>query len=377
MIIDSHAYCFAAADSLLGYDSIAEHLAWVQAGQAEHYQPVFSTRDRRPGSSKALAPEGSDDHARLPDVGLRIDHAAGRVVWTIDGEDFTKHYYPPNLPSCEFTPDGLISEMDYAGVDIALLHTNPMLGRSSAYQAECVRRFPDRLRSMAPVDEWRIRDDTGAVIRELEQSIEKHGLHAIKFNPDGYRVSAEPWDDGFYRPFWEAATALGVPIFFSLGNGPSRHTWSTSRETIAAYLGELGILQRWMTRYPDTLCSITHGFPYRSFLDGNRIRLPEGVWAPFENPNLSIEVSFPVRIGDLFDFPYHEAIPAIEEMVERIGADRLLWGTDMPFQNRHCTYRQSRDHIEKYCKFLGPEELELIMGGTAARILGLDTPGSA
>ena len=24
MIIDSHAYCFAAADSLMGYDSVAE-----------------------------------------------------------------------------------------------------------------------------------------------------------------------------------------------------------------------------------------------------------------------------------------------------------------------------------------------------------------
>ena len=110
--------------------------------------------------------------------------------------------------------------MDYAGVDLALLHTNPMLGRSSAYQAERVRRFPRRLRSMAPVDEWRIRDETDTVIRELEASITKYGLHAIKFNPDGYKVSSEPWDDGFYRPFWKAAVALDVPIFFTLGTGP-------------------------------------------------------------------------------------------------------------------------------------------------------------
>ena len=126
-----------------------------------------------------------------------------------------------------------------------------------------------------------------------------------------------------------------------------------------------------MERYPDTVCSITHGFPYRSFLDGERIRLPEEIWAPFENPNLNIELSFPVRIGDIFDFPYGEIVPAIEEMVERIGAEHLLYGTDMPFQNRHCTYRQSRDHIEKYCTFLSREERDLIMGGTAARILDL------
>ena len=46
MIIDSHAYCFAPADSLLGYDSVAEHLQWVQAGQAGHYQAGAAQLER-------------------------------------------------------------------------------------------------------------------------------------------------------------------------------------------------------------------------------------------------------------------------------------------------------------------------------------------
>ena len=371
MIIDSHAYCFAAADSLMGYDSVAEHLRWAQAGQAGHYQPAFSLRDKSSGSSEALAPDGTDVLTGLPDVDFRIDHAAGRVVWTIDGEDYTKHYYPPNLQGCEFGSDSLISEMDYADVDMALLHTNPMLGRSSAYQAECVRRFPDRFRSMAPVDEWRIHDDTDAVIRELEESITKHGLHAIKFNANGYKISADPWDDGIYRPFWETATSLNVPIFISLSMGPESKSWEASQSAQDGYLNELKILMRWMERYSDTTTSITHGFPYRAFIDGDSINLPDAVFEPFQNPNLSMEVCFPVRIGDTFDFPYREVFPTIQSMVENIGADRLLWGTDMPFQNRHCTYRQSRDHIEKYCDFLSQDDLDLIMGGTASRILGL------
>ena len=63
----------------------------------------------------------------------------------------------------------------------------------------------------------------------------------------------------------------------------------------------------------------------------------------------------------------------LEQMLERIGADHLLWGTDMPFQNRFCTYRQSRDWIEKYCDFLTPQDKASILGGTAARILSLDS----
>ena len=376
MIIDSHAYCFEAADSPLGYDNAAEHLRWVQTGNAGHYQPAFRTRDRAPGRSDVLVAEGTSVLSDLPDVNFRIDHKAGRVLWTVDGEDYTKHYYPPNLQDCAFGPDSLISEMDYAGVDVSLLHTNPMLGRSSAYLGECVRRYPDRLLAMAPVDEWRIKDDPDAVVHELENAIKKHGLHAIKFNPTGYKVSPDPWDDGFYRPFWESATSLGVPIFISLGTGPDKGSWGTSPDVHEGYLSELTILMNWMERYPNNVCSITHGFPYRSFLDGDRIKLPDAIWEPFRNPNLSIEVSFPVRIGDIFDYPYHEVEPTIQEMVEHIGADGLLWGTDMPFQNRHCTYRQSRDHIEKYCDFLSEQELGLIMGGTAARILNISTAKS-
>ena len=373
MIIDSHAYCFEPADSPAGFSSSEEHLRWVQAGQALHHQPAFRIGDRTPGRADVLAPEGVADLERLPDLNFRINHARGRVVWNYEGEEYTKHFYPPNLRSCENTPFSLTGEMDYADVDMALLHTNPMLGRDSAYLSECVKRFPDRLRSMAPVDEWRLPTEMDAVIAELECAIKEHGLHAIKFNANHYMTSPDPWDDGIYRPFWQAATALGVPIFLTLGTGPAAKTgFPSEEEHRAGYLGELQILRRWMERYPDAVCSITHGFPWRLYVDGERLVLPEEVWAPFANSRLSLEVCFPVRLGDLFDFPYREVWPTLEEMVERIGADRLLWGTDMPFQNRFCTYRQSRQWIEKYCDFLSADDLGMIMGGTAARILGID-----
>ena len=98
------------------------------------------------------------------------------------------------------------------------------------------------------------------------------------------------------------------------------------------------------TATPTPRSSITHGFTGAHLIVGDRIEVPDGLWEPFrDRPNLNIEVSFPVRIGDLFDYPWTVRQPVLEEMVEKIGADRLLWGTDMPFQNRFCTYRQSRE----------------------------------
>ena len=372
-IIDSHAYCFPPIDEPAGHASGATHLKWVQASHAGHHQPAWRVSDRTPASSSVIAPSGLRGLPQLPDVDFRVDRRRGRVVWTIDGQDYTKQFFPPNLRDLAFTADSLIAEMDYAGVDLTLLHTDPMLGRESDYQAQCVRLYPNRLRSMAPVDEWLIRTSTQQQIEKVTRAIRELGLHAIKFIAGlAYLDRADAWDDGSFRPFWEAATALNVPIFFTLGTGPASGRGKRSlRELQRGYLGELQILMRWMERYPDTLCSLTHGFPWRVFLDGDRIQPPEQIWEPFRNPKCHLEVSFPVRLGDLFDYPYRELWPTMEQMVQRIGSDQLLWGTDMPFQNRFCTYRQSRNWIGKYCGFLGRDELAKIMGGTAGRILGL------
>ena len=372
MIIDSHVYCFQPLDHPAGHASGAEHLRWVQAGHAEHQQPAWRVRDRASASSRVLNPEGRRDLPRLPDVDFRADHEQGRVLWTIDEEDYTMQFFPPNLRNLEFTPDGLITEMDYAGIDMALLHTDPIVGRDSRFLAQCVAKYPQRLRSMAPVDEWRIRNETESVIEELFTAINQHRLHAIKFiSPLAYLSGSEPWDDGLYRPFWEAATTLNVPVFFTLGTGPKPSAEISAAEYRTGHLNELKILVRWMERYPNTVCSLTHGFPWRVFLEGDRLVLPEAVWEPFQNPNCHLEVCFPIRLGDMFEYPYRQVWPTLEEMVERVGADHLLWGTDMPFQNRFCTYRQSRDWIEKHCTFLTEEDLSAIMGGTAARILGV------
>ena len=125
LIVDSHVYCFPPVDSPAGHATSAEHLKWVQITVAGHHQRAFQTSDRRATDARPLAPGGLSDLPDLPDVDFRADHATGRVLWTIDGENCTKHWLPPNLRNLEFTPHSLIGEMDYAGVDVGLLHTDP------------------------------------------------------------------------------------------------------------------------------------------------------------------------------------------------------------------------------------------------------------
>jgi len=275
---------------------------------------------------------------------------------------------PPNV--LEFTPGMLIAEMDYAGIDWALNHVDMALDKGNDFFAEAVRAYPNRIRSMAVLDEWRIPTEPDAVLREVTDAIQAKGLNAIKIIPEyGYRLSpSHSFDDPAWRPFWDGASQLGVPIFFSLGATPG---FADER---AGFINELNTLKAWSARYPDTKVSVTHGFPWRAFVNdrGTGFDMPPAMWEPFQDSAIHLEVSFPIRIGDIWDYPYREVWPMLEALVEHIGADRLVWGTDMPFQNRFCTYRQSRDYIEKYAPaFLDPGQIADIMGGTAARLLGL------
>ena len=367
MIFDSHIYCFPPPDSLAGNATVEDHLAYWQRTYALHHQPAFRVGDRTPGNSRQLLDPRPGDPFRLAaDRNFRVDRATNRLVWTADGDDYTKQMLPPNL--IEFSAGAAIAEMDYAQVDRALIHVDAMLTRDAAYLAACVKAFPNRLVSMAPIDEWLIPTNPDAAIRQAYEAIEVHGLHALKIIPEyAYRATqSRSFDEPAWRPFWDAVNQLGVPIFFTLGPGRG------STDPRAGFIQELWTLRRWLDRYPQVTASVTHGFPWREFLDGGQFALSDAMWGPFAGSTLSMEVCFPVRVGDRFDFPYRECWPVMEAMVQNIGADRLLWGTDMPFQNRFCTYRQSRAWIENYsASFLSRDDVAKIMGGNATRIFPL------
>ena len=123
-----------------------------------------------------------------------------------------------------------------------------------------------------------------------------------------------------------------------MGNGPvDAQPGATKEQQRRGYLDEQAILIRWMQRYPHVDCSLTHGFNYRLWLndEGTGFEYPDEIWLPWRaGRRCHLEVSFPVRIGDIFDFPYAECRPWLREMVREIGCDRLLWGTDFPVSAR-------------------------------------------
>jgi len=67
--------------------------------------------------------------------------------------------------------------------------------------------------------------------------------------------------------------------------------------------------------------------------------------------------------------PHSPQLPGvIKTLVESVGADRLLWGSDMPCCERTVTYKQSLLLFQTQCDFLTGDERDLILGGNLERL---------
>jgi predicted TIM-barrel fold metal-dependent hydrolase len=367
MIFDGHAYCFPSLRGSGGFSDPNQFRKHLQLAISGNHQSVWRVRDGDAGDNEALI--DSSNSSELSGVKNSDFHAAenGRFEWTVDGEIYTKQYLPPQIADMSYPPDRLVAEMDYAGVEKALLHRTPYLGIGNDFIADCVKQFPERLMGLAHVEEWLISADPDTSVQKVEKAFLQQGLSGLQFLSPQLNLYGQrgAWDGDGFRPFWDRISELEIPVFFSLKGRID--------PKVENYIEELKTLQRWVNRYPDVTVVLTHGLEWPHFIKQDKIMLPEEVWAPFENPNLHLQMLFPISLGTVWDYPMIQIQPTIMECVERLGADRLMWGTDMPMVMRYWSYRQNIDFIRRYCSFLDTEQTDAILGNTSARLMGVES----
>ena len=107
----------------------------------------------------------------------------------------------------------------------------------------------------------------------------------------------------------------------------------------------------------------THGIPPQALnADGS---IPDEIMALLHEPNVTLELLFPLLYGAIWEYPYAEAQPIIRTLYEKLGASKLLWGSDMPNVERSCTYRQTLTYLTRHCSFISAADLDRIVGGNA------------
>ena len=294
----------------------------------------------------------------LTDVDFR-GGGFGRLTWTVDGETYHKQYLPPSLTHSSSSPDLMIAQMDYIGVDRAVLQTGHLYGRLNRYISDATKKYPDRFWGLAMIDEWRA--DRPGQLRTLERAIGDMGLHGLWFQTGNLAMHGrtETFDDPIFEPFWDRVKDMNVPVYMNVtpaAPGPE------------AYLAEMRAFGRWLERYGDLPVLYPHGLALGRFMTNGRIEVPEEAWAPLENSNIIVEVLIPIFQGAVWAYPFAEAQPILREYLQRLGPDRLAWGSDMPNVERHCTYRQSLDYLRNHCDFISVDDMSKICGGNVARL---------
>ena len=229
----------------------------------------------------------------------------------------------------EYDAATIVATMDAAGVDRSVVFAMSTTARRAMEMAEAaVAAYPDRLIPYA----YALPSYERPVLADLRDAVVNRGFKGIKVHAGECRLT-----DYIADPVFALAGELGVPCLVDFG-------------------GDLGTARRLATAFPQTRLIIAH---FGRYLCTDAKLLLSCIQLAEECANVWLDASGVV-------LPW-----VIAEAVRRVGADRILFGSDGPHPMPDLV-SYLRDGIRQIQNLeLAPEEQALILGGTAAKLLGL------
>jgi predicted TIM-barrel fold metal-dependent hydrolase len=362
-VVDCHAHILPYLGGPSGFASTQEHLLYVQRAMATHgAQPVRRRRDLSIVTQPTLWDPSDPSPQGRYEVGFHAGRN-GRFAWTKDGEEYFLQFMPPNLQTMEAPAECLITQMDYAGIDVAILQNDHIYGSLNEYFSDAIRRYPDRFIGLAQVEEsLAFKDEQIERLRHACGDLGMSGLYfsTSTFFTTGYR---NYYGGDEFVPFWNEVRKMGLPVFWVF----------PASSPMGDFEAEMRYFRGWLERYPEVPSVLVHGLPDNLFADEQgRLSLPAYVTELIDSFPVQMELLFPIRWGGKWDYPYPQALELVRQYCDRFGAQKLLWGSDMPNVERYCTYRQTLDYLVGYCDFISEADMALILGGNALRLIERD-----
>jgi len=235
-----------------------------------------------------------------------------------------------------FGPEIMLKSMDAYGIEKSVFFSTLSHGEdyseANAWTARIMRQYPDRLIGYAfinPVGGAKAVDD-------LKRCINDFGLKGIKLHPvsHAYQIYGGVQDD-LVNPIAELASRFKLPIIIHSG-------WYSY-----GHPANIGLLA---DAFPEATIIIAHG-------GGTPESFGFGVLSSIQvakkHKNVFLEIS------------QCPAILFLREFVDRVGADRLVFGSDTPWSVVEIELSKVK------ALRLSEEQERLVLGGNMARILGL------
>ncbi|HUE71545.1 MAG TPA: amidohydrolase family protein [Pirellulaceae bacterium] len=279
-------------------------------------------------------------------------------VWAQAGGKYPfPHPYQPDFkaPPHEGTVEMLIEDMDAHGCTHSVLVQVIYHGWDNAYVADCVRRYPERLKAHGLID-----PTDPKVADKLEFWMKEHGLAGMRFSPlyyEGGKHGGDAWltSDAHHR-LWKRGIELGAVFNFFI----------TPRQL--PKLETMVKAHREMRIIIDHLSQID--FKSTSAEDDLRLLLKMATY-----PNVWVKVSELSSVSKSGEYPFADAYPHVKRVYEAFGSDRLLFGTGYPGAARAFYKRPTLDKEIKLFEqmpFFTAEDRQKILGGNAMKLWGFE-----
>lgn len=257
----------------------------------------------------------------------------------ITAEGIIDAYEGTELLRFDMRPETLIAGMDADGINKAIVCGVPFKKDTNDFVAEVVRKYPQRLIGFANVNP----NDGAPSVVELERAIKILGLRGLKLDP----VS-----QGFYpndpqiHSLVKKAAELKVPVAIHSG------------------FSEFGLLKHGLPIHIDELaCAVPQATILMLHSGGASWgRLPhlaeQGLMVAMKNANVFLETSF-------------TETATVIEALKILGSERLIFGSDFPFNNAGFELQRIRRVRWMYPGLLNNDGLDRVLGRNMGRILGI------
>ena len=262
----------------------------------------------------------------------------------------TVQLLPPFLEKSSFQTEVLIGMMDGNEVDMAVILQNPVFGIMNREISEAIKKYPGRFFGTIQADPY-----GESSITDIKKYYSSRQC-ILKFE------MSEEWGwTGRYPglklngpecvKFWELADELNLRVIIDPGPVYNKGYQIEEIREIA-------------TNFPRVKFLIEHLGYYTADLAGNtnaheRWHRMIGL-AKEKNVFLGFSAIFALMEED---YPCPESLRLLKEAKSVAGAEKILWGSDIPVTLSKYTYRQMKDLIGRdSAGFLSPAEREQILG---------------
>lgn len=264
---------------------------------------------------------------------------------------------PPSLADTSFPGEVLVEYMDWVGIDKAVLLQGNLYGFHNEYVASLVRRWPNRFVGCACVDPMLA--DSEKVLRHALENLKLRALK-LELSEHGGLTGLYPHlrlDISSLQKFWECFAEYQFPLVLDFGPIGDR----------GYQLDELvRLISSYPSIHPVVICHLG-GIGRTTGADPHLQDRWQKFLSTARNSGFYTDIAaLPLFFDEEYPCPIVQNY--IEQAVDVLSADKLLWGSDLPGMLSRLTYRQIVDIVKVHCRFLNSREKELILGENALRV---------